>query len=256
VSLTVKEVAVSLQGSLETFGLPDVVGLLAATQKSGELYVAGNRTAGLARMPAVQGRVWFDRGRLASADVAGQTGIVDALVELLWLVEGTFSFRPGAVAAPGSTADAAEVLAQALDRRAEWREIERVLPSRAASLDLHPAPPTTLVTMRADQWRLIVAIAGRASVGEVVARLGLDELPACRGLKEVVEAGLVTVLPAYPSPTTREPPIAVNDFVGAGERRARVTTSAAAADSVDEAPEEDDHYRGAPVVSLLDRLSS
>ncbi len=81
----------SFQGSLGTLELPEVLGLLAGTAKSGELHVTGNRTAGLAQVAAVQGRVWFDGGRL----VAGETDMVDALVALLRLVEGTFTFRPG-----------------------------------------------------------------------------------------------------------------------------------------------------------------
>ena len=43
----------SFQGSLSTLDLPEVLGILAGTAKSGELYVAGNRTAGMAQMPAV-----------------------------------------------------------------------------------------------------------------------------------------------------------------------------------------------------------
>ncbi len=42
----------SLQGSLDTFALPDVLALLATTRKSGELHIAGSRGVALARPEA------------------------------------------------------------------------------------------------------------------------------------------------------------------------------------------------------------
>jgi hypothetical protein len=193
----------ALQGSLETLDLPAVLGLLAGTAKSGELYVAGNRTAGLARMPAVRGRLWFESGHLASADVAGGTDLVDAVVDLLWLVEGTFTFRPGPSPCAGPSAEVTDVLADAQARQAEWRGIETVIPSQSAWLELNPDPPTGHVALRSDQWQVVVAVAAGNSVKATVGRLGLGELPGCRALKEIVEAGLVTV--------RRERPLATAD---------------------------------------------
>ena len=43
----------ALEGSLDAFGLPDVLRLLAATAKTGCLYVGGDRASG---------HVWVDRG--------------------------------------------------------------------------------------------------------------------------------------------------------------------------------------------------
>jgi hypothetical protein len=170
-----------------------VLGILSGTGKSGELYVAGNRTAGMAQMPAVQGRLWFDDGRLASADVAGESDLVDALVELLRVVEGTFTFRPGPALSVRSPAGVGEVLAEAQVRLAEWREIEQVIPSPAAWLELNPDAPAGPVALRADQWRLVVAVADGSSVESTVTRLGVGQLPGWRAVREIVEAGLVTV---------------------------------------------------------------
>ena len=183
----------SFQGSLSTLDLPEVLGILAGTAKSGELYVAGNRTAGMAQMPAVQGRLWFDAGRLASADVGGESDLVDALVELLRVVEGSFTFRPGPPVSTRAPAEVAGVLADAQVRLAEWREIEQVIPSPAAWLELNPDAPAGPVALRADQWRLVVTVADGNSVESTVARLGVGHLPGWRAIREIVEAGLVTV---------------------------------------------------------------
>ena len=181
--------------------LPEVLSILAGTAKSGELHVSGNRTAGLAQMPAVQGRLSFDAGRLASADVAGEADLVDALVELLRVVEGTFMFRPGQ-ASGRPAAEIAELLEEAQARLAEWRDIEHVIPSQGAWLELNPDPPGSHVDLRADQWRLVVAVADGNPVGDTVARLGLGALRGCRAVREVVEAGLVTVYTTRPSELT------------------------------------------------------
>jgi len=107
----------SFQGSLSTLDLPEVLGILAGTAKSGELYVAGNRTAGMAQM----------------------------------------------------------------------------LPSPAAWLELNPDAPAGPVALRADQWRLVVIVAEGNSVESTVTRLGVGQLPGWRAIREIVEAGLVTV---------------------------------------------------------------
>jgi hypothetical protein len=208
---------VSLQGSLSTVDLPEVLGLIAATGKSGELSVTGNCTAGLARAPSVQGRLWFDTGRLAAADVAGADDLVDALVELLWLAEGTFRFASAAPPSDHLRADVAIVLSEALARQAEWREIEPVVPSWRAWLELNPDPPAPQIVLRPHQWRLVIAVAAGNSVEAAVARLGLGDLPGCRAVKEAVEAGLVTVGPGGPPLSSEEVPTGGAELSVVGE---------------------------------------
>jgi hypothetical protein len=66
-----------------------------------------------------------------------------------------------------------------------------------------PSPPTCTSRLRADQWRLAVAVAGGSSVAATIERLGLGELPGFRAVKEMVEAGLVTVRADGPPPAPR-----------------------------------------------------
>jgi hypothetical protein len=205
---TSREVVVSFQGSLSTLDLCEVLGLMAGTAKSGELHVAGNRTPGLAHVPAVQGRLWLDAGRIVRADVAGEDDLVDALVELLRVVQGTFTFRSGPALGSRAAEDVADVLGQAQARLAEWREIEQVVPSQSAWLELNPEPPAGPVALRADQWRLVVAVADGNSVEATLARLELGGLPGCRAVKEIVAAGLVKVRATRPIEVTEEVSVA------------------------------------------------
>ena len=202
------------------------------------MLVTGNRTGALARVPSVQGRLWLGDGRLAAADVAGERDLVEALVALLWLVEGTFTFEPGQPRSGTTAADVAAVLGDALARHAEWREIERVVPSQRAWLELNPDPPPRRITLQPEQWRLVAAVGGGGPVGAVVDRLGGDELTGCRAVKEIVEAGLVTVHPSRP---------AQGDGAAApaepSNMRERATTTAA------------DGVRGRPLIAVPDRGS-
>ena len=202
----------SLQGSLDTFALSDVLLLLAGTGKSGELHVAGHRDAGSVRPPSLQGRVWFEAGELVGCDVPRASDDEDALFELLRLGAGTFSFGPGNAPAPHAPRDVEPLLAEAQRRLSEWREVEKFVPSMTAWLELAAEPPAAHVAMRGDQWRLIAAVGGGCEVDAVLARLGLGDLAGCRAVKELVEGGLVALTPEAP-----RAPALVPEPVGAAE---------------------------------------
>src|SRR5258708_38445280 len=88
-TLVLRRFPVSLQGSLDTFALPDVLVLLASTKKSGELHVAGTRTVGSARATDLQGLIWVDDGQLVGFDVARSAEAAEAVFELLRLRAGS-----------------------------------------------------------------------------------------------------------------------------------------------------------------------
>jgi hypothetical protein len=190
---------VSLQGSLDTFALPDVLVLLASTKKSGELHVAGTRSAGAPRATDLQGLLWVEAGQLVGFDVPRASDVAEAVFELLRLEAGSFSFMAGTSAsAPTPPLDIEPVLVEAQTRLTEWREIELVVPSLSCWLDLAPEPPAAHVSMRAEQWRLIVAVGGGCNVNTIVDHLGGSELTGCRAVKELVEAGLVQIAQTAP----------------------------------------------------------
>jgi hypothetical protein len=175
---------VSLQGSLDTFALSDVLTLLATTAKSGELRVAG---------PRLEGRLWLAGGELASASAGRATAPVDVLFELLRLPEGTFVFADGIPTVDGPPVPVAPVLEEAGRRLESWREIEAVVPSLDVRVQLVPELSGADVVVTAERWRALVAVAEGGVVGVVAETLGLGEFDACSAVKELVDAGLVTV---------------------------------------------------------------
>src|SRR5687767_12420766 len=158
---------VSLHGTLETFALPDVLALLAATKKNGELHVVGGAT---------DGRVWFDAGNVVGADVGASTSLVDAVFELLRLETGRFSFDADKEAPTPSEPSAIQpLLDEAQSRLDEWRSIEAVVPSVAYGVHLLPEVNEGPVTVTGDQWRALVGVATSPTVQSVIERLGLGE---------------------------------------------------------------------------------
>jgi hypothetical protein len=162
---------------------------LATTRKTGRLRVNGDRGSG---------SLWVEEGQLAASEliVPGATddSLINTLFHLLRFKRGSFIFETGAMAPAGMVSSEIEpMLDEAETMLVEWRSIEAVVPSVDAWLTLRPELAGSMVKIDNERWRIIAAIGGGRSVGGVGELLGLDELPALRGVKEIVELGLVTV---------------------------------------------------------------
>jgi hypothetical protein len=175
---------VSLQGSLDGFPLPDVLALLASTKKRGELRVAGHQGAG---------RVWMADGAVVGAQAGSTRAPVDVLFQLLRVDAGSFTFDPHADVPDGKPSELEPLLAEARARLAEWQEIEAVVPSLAAGVELVDELSSPKVTLSAAQWRVLRAVAGGGTVDDVARTLDLDEFGACQAVKRLVDVGIVSV---------------------------------------------------------------
>ena len=174
----------SLEGTLETIALPDVLALLSVTAKTGELRIESGGGVG---------SVWFDAGQLAGFDVGTTRTPVDALFTLLRLREGSFKFHTGtATVNPLGPQDVAPVLDEAESRLAQWPGIAATVPSVYSGLKLRPSVEGT-VMLRPDQWQLVAMIGGGRTVAEVLALRDVGEYEGCRAVKELVDLRLVDV---------------------------------------------------------------
>ena len=183
--LRAEPIYVSLEGTLETIALPDVLALLSVTSKTGELRVESAR---------VGGSVWMDAGRVAGFDVGSCRTIADALFTLLRLQEGNFYFRAESTepSRPVPEQDVAPLLEEAEARLAQWPAISAVVPSLAAELSLSPSLATP-VTLQPAQWQLLASVGGGRSASLVLEDLELGEFEGCKELAELVDLGLVKV---------------------------------------------------------------
>ena len=184
----------ALQGTLDTFALPDVLRLLAATKKTGRLRITGGRGTG---------SVWVSSGEVEAIEATHAphaTDAVDALFELLRFEEGAFTFDAEAAHDdPGPPTDVELLLAHSEALLAEWREIEAVVPSMDAWVTLRRTLPLPEIAVDQDRWTTIVAIGAGATVRRIGDELCLAELPISRAVKELSEAGLVDIAAAAPA---------------------------------------------------------
>lgn len=199
------EVNVSLQGSLDSFALPDVLVLLSSTKKDGELRVAGG---------GVDGRVWLEKGQVVHTEVSGKdTSAIDAVFQLLRLDGGTFSFQAEGKAPRHSDPVSIDaVLADAQVRLGEWAEISRVVSSLDAVVDMAAEAPADQVTVSRDQWHLLRTVAGGRSVAELMSVLGRSEFDTCKTVKQLVDFKLAAIQ-AHAGPPARQ---AANAHSGEG----------------------------------------
>lgn len=182
----------SLQGTLDTFGVPDVLALLSGTKKKGELKIHG---------PGFVGSVWIDDGRLVGAEVPRCPTLVDAVFELMRLPEGEFAFEGDSpVRSPMPPESVGDVLGDAEERIVEWRDIAIHIPSAHMRLQLAPAAPSSQVVLDPDQWRLVVASGHGVTLAELADAMELSEFQICRTAKALVENGLATAHPVTPPP--------------------------------------------------------
>ena len=178
-----------LQGTLDTFGLADVLALLATTAKTGRLHVSGNRGTG---------SVWFDGGEVVSsmaANVPLDAELIDVLFELLRYEQGTFAFNPGEVPAePGPPQPVGSLLEQSNELLAEWRELTAVVPSLEHRASLVTDLIDDEVTLDREQWRTVLAIGPGLTVAALSDALGVGEIAVLRRVCELLDRGLLEVL--------------------------------------------------------------
>src|SRR5438270_2476204 len=132
-------------------------------------------------------------GAVVGAQAGSTRAPVDVLFQLLRVDAGSFTFDPAADVPAGKPSDLEPLLAEARARLAEWQEIEAVVPSLAAGVELVDELPSPKVTLSAAQWRVLRAVAAGGTVDDVARALDIDEFGACQAVKRLVDVGIVAV---------------------------------------------------------------
>ena len=149
--------------------------------------------------------------------------IIDVLVRLMERPGGDFVFDEGVTttALPAGISlsyEVDEVLGQAADRIAEWREVRAIVPDPKTKYHLaRELPPDNFeITLDSRSWAFLAAIADGVSVDTLTERFRIFELAATRKLAEFVRRGLIEPVPTKGSsqavPEDAVPEGAVADF--------------------------------------------
>lgn len=238
----------ALQGTLDTFALPDVLHLLAATKKTGCLRLDGPRGSGTVHVAG------GELVGVAAAHAPLATEVPDALFELLRFEEGAFVFDPDvAPEARGDVLDVDAALDAASALLGEWREIESVVPSLDAYVTLRRQLDGDEVTVAAEHWGTLVAVAGGTTVRALGEALSLAELPVSRAVRDLLDLGVVDLEERAPEPPApaevRESTPAAHDDATEVEAGAIPPPPApATAEGATEAPAPADEPAAAPEV--------
>ncbi len=177
----------ALQGTLDTFALPDVLRLLATTKKSGQLLVQGDQGNG--SLSLVDGAVVGGATTLADTDESHEV-----LFELLRLDGGSFLFdQDTAAVESGAPVDVESVIGDAEAAHAEWQDLSTVVPSLDVGVTLVEDLPDADTTIDRERWKLIVTIGSGTTVRTLGDRLGLKELPVLRATRGLVDDGLAEI---------------------------------------------------------------
>ena len=178
----------ALQGTLDTFSLPDVLRLLATTSKTGRLRIDGDRG---------RGSVWLSEGAVVDADAdrtLDGTPTDEVIFELLRFGSGSFAFDGDDPSSKdGNPQDVDGLLRRADALLGEWTELEAVVPSLEHEVTLSSDLSSDEVTIDSDHWRSIVAVASGRTVGELATTLGLTELGISREVRDLADLGVVEV---------------------------------------------------------------
>ena len=208
-----------LNGSLAAFSVRQVLELLAAASKTGELRLQADR--GMARILLADGEVAYatiaigadtvqELDRLLrryqpggddigagpeTIELALEEQVTDVLDEALDWDSGSFEFgsRRSAEGAAVhlSSVDRALELVEA--RRVEWEGLREVIPTNQAVYGLSPRLPHGMSEATIDglRWRLLALIGDGGSVDFVARELEVSDYRAARLLADLIEAGYV-----------------------------------------------------------------
>jgi hypothetical protein len=194
-----------LQGTLETLALPELLGLLGQSHKTGALWLdAANSSAVLY---IVDGRCCAAESSEAGEPLTEEAALLARVIDVCFAVEraddGTFRFGPEDPPwACEETVDL-EVAIDELSRLVEeWREIQAVIPSLDCRIRLADELGVEELTVDRERWQLIVALDGRRSVRDLVRKTNRPVLEVCHAILALVDSGAVNVGPPPAPPAS------------------------------------------------------
>jgi hypothetical protein len=179
-----------LNGSLDTFALPDVLHFIASGAVTGRVEIAREDVAG--ELSVDQGR--FVGARLADEEAPSTVDeALDVAVLLFDGAGGTFDVvKEDWVGGPLDLT--ADDLVKAVERRRkEWAAVVDQLGSLDDPLVIAAGLPngTSEIVVRAEQWRLLSFLDGRRSVQEIARDTATSVYATAVALAEMATAGMV-----------------------------------------------------------------
>lgn len=187
----------SLSGSFETLPVPEVLGLLAGSNKTGGLRLESDGSTASVYLAdgwcvAAEG---LDREGPCESVKELEVRLVDVCFEIARLETGTFAFD--ADATPGydtsHRVDVSVAVVELEDQLEQWESIKQVIPSLEHRPRLSAALEIETIEFDSERWKLVVAVDGRRTVRQIVHKLGGGLIEVCREIASLVEVGAISM---------------------------------------------------------------
>jgi Domain of unknown function (DUF4388) len=189
---------VQLEGTLTKFPLRELIEMIVYSSVAGVLELRiGDRVA----------RLFFDDGRPYHADVGDCTGF-DAVCRMFEERDAMFRFVAGPVAGDETLwLDPWELIERAQRQAELWLSVRPRIPNLAWIPALRSAAGADHIHINETTWPVLAAVDGRRSVAEIADDLGFAPIDVCVALLNLLDQGLVTMMPARLAPLDpRSPP--------------------------------------------------
>ncbi len=200
-----------LQGTLDTFSLAEILGLIERARHTGALVV---------QSPDAHGALYTAAGRFCAGEAADYSGpvddrhaldvrLIDVCFHLMRLPGGSFEFT--ADVAPPWTAERATDIGPIVETvehivRA-WPAVEAVLPSFDVRPELAEELPEDSLTLSRSGFRIFTLIDGERTVRQIAREAGNSVVEVGPVLKDLIEHGAVRIgsgdRPDGPGPRAR-----------------------------------------------------
>ncbi len=192
----------SLQGTLRTLGITEVLEFLADRKATGRLDIdAGTGTA----------TYWMFRGDVSSTsyDFSGEHGSdpAEATYFALSEIDGTFIFDEDEAPPLGEPSeDVPSVLARTAAIAEQWSEIQQDIPSVHHILRRNTDIDGS-VTIQPEWWKAIELVGSGTTCKAIAVALDMSPLEASTMAHEMLEAGLLVASDDIAEPVLDEPPV-------------------------------------------------
>lgn len=177
----------SLDGSLEDFGLSDVLQLIHIGKRTGVLTVTKNGDIA---------KVYFQDGEAVHATLNEEVG-EPAVFQLFNWTKGTFHFETQIIPSPKTiTIGSQNLILEATRHIDEWAKLRTLIPSRNTVLGFSPNPRegSENITLEPHEWRILSLVDGRRTVTKIAELSGFNELKTVKILYGLVSSGLLEVV--------------------------------------------------------------
>lgn len=177
----------SLDGSLEDFGLSDVLQLVHIGKRTGVLTIFSEEQVA---------EIYFKDGEAIHAIFGNEVGEKVVYQVFNWKI-GQFRFEMKLVSVPETiTIGSQNLILEATRRIDEWAKLRVLIPSNKSILmfAIEPRGGSENITLEPQEWRILSLVDGKRDVSEIAKHSGFSELKTTTILYGLISSGLLNVI--------------------------------------------------------------